>query len=101
MAAASAVEGYGLVAVLVAFTPVRGRSAPDRRVIPPQVRTPTTVPGQPDEHLESVLGATPHEFESRILRLCPTRQLKAPTGFPVGAFFVSWSQFWSQFVGTG
>ena len=24
--------------------------------------------GPPGEHLESVLGATPHEFESRILR---------------------------------
>ena len=30
------------------------------------------IPVPPDEHLESVLGATPHEFESRILRQCLT-----------------------------
>lgn len=29
--------------------------------------------GQQDEDLESVLGATPHEFESRILRQCSHR----------------------------
>ncbi len=29
----------------------------------------TNTAGHPDEQLESVLGATPHEFESRILRL--------------------------------
>ncbi|MFE7276100.1 hypothetical protein [Streptomyces sp. NPDC057623] len=35
---------------------------------PPQVRTLLITPEPPGEHLESVLGATPHEFESRILR---------------------------------
>jgi hypothetical protein len=34
----------------------------------PQVRTPMDPAGQSHEQLESVLGATPHEFESRILR---------------------------------
>jgi len=29
-------------------------------------------PGRSDEQLESVLGTTPHEFESRILRQCLT-----------------------------
>src|SRR5690606_12681571 len=45
---------------------------PVQRAAPPQVRTPPSVPEPPDEHLESVLGATPHEFESRILRQCLT-----------------------------
>src|SRR5690606_13417821 len=61
-----------LVAVLVAFTPVRRCPPPVQRAAPPQVRTPPSVPEPPDEHLESVLGATPHEFESRILRQCLT-----------------------------
>src|SRR4051812_39105721 len=33
---------------------------------------PPHTPEPPDEDLESVLGATPHEFESRILRQCLT-----------------------------
>jgi hypothetical protein len=37
----------------------------------------------PDEQLESVLGATPHEFESRILR-----RSEAPPGSPVRGFCV-------------
>jgi hypothetical protein len=57
-----------MVAVLVAFTPVQRHSPPTLSPAPPQVRTFLTTPEPPDEHLESVLGATPHEFESRILR---------------------------------
>jgi hypothetical protein len=40
----------------------------ERGIISSQVRTVANPAGQPDEHLESVLGTTPHEFESRILR---------------------------------
>jgi hypothetical protein len=59
------------VSVLVSFARVRDRSPPRRR------RTgwacnPTLNPaGQRRAELESVLGATPHEFESRILRHSP------------------------------
>jgi hypothetical protein len=51
--------------------PVPARSAPRRKARP--TPEPTT-PSEPEssEHLESVLGATPHEFESRILRQCLT-----------------------------
>ena len=35
--------------------------------------------GPPDEHLESVLGATPHEFESRILRSRLNRRNEGPS----------------------
>jgi hypothetical protein len=61
-----------VVAVSVAFTRVQHRSEAPTNPAPPQVRTFPNVPEPPDEHLESVLGATPHEFESRILRQCLT-----------------------------
>ena len=47
-------------------------------VRPRLVRTPTTTAEPPDEHLESVLGATPHEFESRILRSRLNRRNEDP-----------------------
>jgi len=40
-----------------------------------QVRTVANMAEHPDEQLESVLGATPHEFESRILRTRPPGQM--------------------------
>ncbi len=62
----------GLVAVLVAFTPVRRRTHARKQAARPQPRTLLITPGPPDEQLESVLGSHPHEFESRILRQCLT-----------------------------
>jgi hypothetical protein len=56
------------VAVLVAFTAVRWRSKIVGSAAAPQVRTLLALCEHPGEQLESVLGATPHEFESRILR---------------------------------
>jgi hypothetical protein len=61
------------VAVRVAFNGVRLRSAAFGPVHP-RVRTPTRCTGHPDEQLQSGLGATPHEFESRILRTRSTGQ---------------------------
>ncbi|WP_256215874.1 MFS transporter [Streptomyces sp. Ag109_O5-10] len=55
------------VAVWVAFSPVHRRPSASVAAPASQVRTVTNPPGPPDEHLESVLGATSHEFESRIL----------------------------------
>jgi hypothetical protein len=63
-----AAGGGRLVSVPVSFTPVRPRPRAVTPEAPPQLRTPPTPAGPPYEHLESVLGATPHEFESRILR---------------------------------
>jgi len=57
-----------VVAVLVAFTSVQDRSTEPPGDVPQQVRTCPDTSEPQDEHLESVLGATPHEFESRILR---------------------------------
>ncbi len=61
-----------LVSVLVSFAPVQRRSPPTLLPGPPQARTPLSPTEPADEDLESVLGATPHEFESRILRQCLT-----------------------------
>ena len=58
----------GIVAVPVAFMSVQHRPEPRLGDAAPQVRTPANPLGPPGEQLESVLGATPHEFESRILR---------------------------------
>ncbi len=52
-----------MVAVLVAFTRAQHRSEAFPAAAPPQVRTLPCIPGPPDEQLESMLGATPHEFE--------------------------------------
>ena len=57
-----------LVSVLVSFTPVRPGPAAAQQFAPSQVRTGANPSGQGSGELESVLGATPHEFESRILR---------------------------------
>jgi hypothetical protein len=57
-----------MVAVLVAFIGVQGGSGALRLITKPQVRTVWDAAGPPGAELESVLGATPHEFESRILR---------------------------------
>jgi hypothetical protein len=57
------------VAVRVAFSLVRGRPQRVCRSAQQQVGTLTTVAEPRDEHLESVLGATPHEFESRKMIL--------------------------------
>jgi hypothetical protein len=81
-----------LVSVLVSFTPIRPGSAATQPGTPPQVRTGANLDGRRSGELESVLGATPHEFESRILRL-----IEGPDRCEaVRAFVVSWSQFWSQ-----
>ena len=59
---------------LVAVTGVR-RSPPSAQCsAPSQVRTLLHTRVLPGEHLESVLGATPHEFESRILAIALTGQ---------------------------
>ena len=60
------------VSVLVSFAPVRPRPDGTTLSTPPQVRTPTTPAGPLYGHVESVWGATPHEFASRILRQCLT-----------------------------
>ncbi len=72
------------VAVRAAFSPVhRGTHRLTDRTTP-QVRTPAN-PSEPlDEQLESVFGATPHEFESRIPRTRPPGQTRAPTGYRLG-----------------
>jgi hypothetical protein len=67
------------VSISVSFSPVRrrsgethGRARPgDRPPMNPGER-PRTTRTTPPTQLESVLGATPHEFESRILRQCLT-----------------------------
>ena len=67
------------VSVSVSFSPVHGRSGetrsrPHAGGQPPMNpgERPRTTPTTPPPQLESVLGATPHEFESRILRQCLT-----------------------------
>jgi hypothetical protein len=67
------------VSVLVSFAPVQAPSDGATPDTPPQFRTPTPPSCPPYEHLESVLGATPHEFESRILRQRPAGRTKGPT----------------------
>ncbi|TWG04522.1 hypothetical protein FHX80_112975 [Streptomyces brevispora] len=68
-----------LVSFVVSFTFVRDCPEGAASCTAPQVRTGAARTGQPDEHLESVLGATPHEFESRILRHCSHRaRLEGP-----------------------
>ncbi|GHB24530.1 recombination directionality factor [Streptomyces chryseus] len=67
-----------LVSVLVSFTSVRECSDGSGPNGPTQARTDTAPSGRPYEHLESVLGATPHEFESRILRSRLTRRNEEP-----------------------
>jgi hypothetical protein len=67
------------VAVPVASISVQERPAVLPGAAAPQVRTPTNPAGQPHEHLESVLGATPHEFESRILRSRLNRRDEEPS----------------------
>jgi hypothetical protein len=60
---------------------IRLRSGPftaQPHVLLCQVRTLLNSPGRPRDPLESVLGATPHEFESRILRHCLNRQNEDP-----------------------
>jgi hypothetical protein len=42
-----------------------------------------------------VLGASPHEFESRILRVSEQAQRRAGTQ-RVPALLIFWSQYWSQ-----
>jgi hypothetical protein len=66
------------VAVRVAFSLVRGRPRGACRSTQQQVGTLTAAAEPPDEHLESVLGATPHEFESRILRSRLNRRNEEP-----------------------
>jgi hypothetical protein len=56
------------VAVPVAFACVQRGPKDSLQEAAPQVRTVTNAPGHPDEQLESVFGATPHEFKPRILR---------------------------------
>ncbi len=63
-------------ALVVAFARVRRGPRARQRTSSAQVRTLTDPAGQPHEQLESVLGATPHEFESRILRHCSHRAIR-------------------------
>lgn len=58
-----------LVSVLVSFTGVQHRSEAPPDPAAPQVRTLLITPGPPDEHLESMLRAASHQFESRIHRI--------------------------------
>jgi hypothetical protein len=74
-----------VVAVLVAFTGVQRRSGAPPTPDAAQARTFPYASEPPDEQLESVLGATPHVFESRILRLRPAEQTRAPPVPTVGA----------------
>jgi hypothetical protein len=67
-----------VVSVLVSFSLVQPWPNETAQGFPSQVRTPTNPAGPPHEDLESVLGATPHEFESRILRTPPTRADDGP-----------------------
>jgi hypothetical protein len=55
------------VSVLVSFTDVRARSATFTNSYMPSSRQVLNVAERWSADLESVLGATPHEFESRIL----------------------------------
>ncbi|WP_344641200.1 ABC transporter permease [Kitasatospora cystarginea] len=66
------------VSVLVSFTTVQARSAGSPAARMPQVRMCTDPAERRSAELESVLGVTPHEFESRILRLCPSGQTRGP-----------------------
>lgn len=65
--------------ILVSFAPVRPRPGGANLSTQTQVRTHLIVAVRPGEHLESVLGAPPHEFESRIFRTRPRGQTKDPT----------------------
>jgi DNA-binding GntR family transcriptional regulator len=56
------------VSALVSFADVLRGSAAFARGIRRRSRTVRALPGRRPADLESVLGATPHEFESRILR---------------------------------
>ncbi len=72
----------------VSFSPVHGRSGEplsrprvDSRPPMNAGERPCTPPTNPPPQLESVLGATPHEFESRILRQCLTgHDVEGPPG---------------------
>ncbi|CAM5468218.1 hypothetical protein KAURM247S_03762 [Kitasatospora aureofaciens] len=75
----------GLVSVPVSFIAVRMGSVTTPTAREPQFRTCVNAAGHCRGDLESVLGATPHEFESRILRRCLSRQTSAPTTSAVGA----------------
>jgi hypothetical protein len=61
-----------MVSVLVSFANVQQRPTAHLPNVPPQARTPSRIHEPHRDPLESVLGATPHEFESRILRQCLT-----------------------------
>ncbi|MCW2913898.1 MAG: hypothetical protein JWN52_1966, partial [Actinomycetia bacterium] len=50
-----------------------------RRISPSQVRTLTDMPEHSEGQLESVLGASPHEFESRILRISEQEKRRVGT----------------------
>ncbi len=81
-------EADAVVSVLVSFTTIQPGSAASQQPAPPQLRTGTDSGGRHRGELESVLGATPHEFESRILRTCPPGQTRGPDRTAVGAFVV-------------
>ena len=74
----------GGLAVWVAFSPVQGSPSTPASAAAHQVGMVTNLRGHPDEQLESVLGATPHEFESRILR-----RSEGPHCSPVRALCIS------------
>ncbi|MCW2913915.1 MAG: hypothetical protein JWN52_1983 [Actinomycetia bacterium] len=56
------------VSFVVSFAYVRNRSGPYRMARRRRSHPLTTCSERADAELESVLGASPHEFESRILR---------------------------------
>src|SRR5262245_49269021 len=65
---------WPLVSVSVSFTPVRHRSPVVALIVFAQARTVADAGERWPALLESVLGATPREFESRILRHADLRR---------------------------
>ena len=98
-----------LVSVLVSFVGVRQRPTIRLPIVAAQVRTPLLAHEPRREQLESVLGATPHEFESRILRQCltghdvdgPRSLLRGPTTRVVAAGCAAGSRTGGRRSGTG
>jgi hypothetical protein len=85
-----------VVSVLVSYTPVRDRSPRSPGSCPRRSRTAAAGRERRSALLESVLGATPREFESRILRDAGLRRCEhgARAKYPPGV--LARSQFWSQ-----
>jgi len=92
--AASSALLVRLVSIVVSFAGVRGRPPRPIRHSQPRSRTAADAGERWSALLESVLGATPREFESRILRSPDQALCCGPSLIGLVTLCV-WSQFWS------